>query len=81
MLVASGTGGIIGALSAGGLVTYIPQYVFMYCALSVAVGLILFLIVWERQPSYIAVFMFALGWGYSEGTLNGLLPGNVTINV
>ena len=81
MLVAFGTGGIIGALSAGGLVKYIPQYVFMYCALSVAAGLILFLIVWERQPSYIAVFMFALDWGYSEGTLNGLLLGNVTINV
>ena len=76
MLVASGTGGIIGTLSAGRLVKYIPQYVFMYCALLVAVGLILFLIIWERQPSYIAVFMFALGWGYSEGTLNGLLPGN-----
>ena len=80
MLVAFGTGGVIGTLSAGRLVKYIPQYVFMYCALSVAVGLILFLLIWERQPSYISVFMFALGWGYSEGALNGLLPG-MSINV
>ena len=75
MLVVFGTGGIIGALSAGRLVKYIPQYVFMYCALLVAVGLILFLLIWERQPSHIVVFMFALGWGYSGGTLNGVIPG------
>ena len=76
MLVTSGTGGIIGTLSAGRLVKYIPQYVFMYCALLVATGLALFLIIWERQPSYIAVFIIALGWGYSEGTVDAVIPGN-----
>ena len=76
MVAAYGTGGIIGTLSAGRLVKYIPQCVFMYCALSVAAGLVLFLLIWERQPSYIALFLFTLGWGYSEGTIDTLIPGN-----
>ena len=77
MLVAFGIGGIIGTLSAGRLVKYIPQYIFMYCALLIAVGLASFLIIWERQPNYIVVFLFALGWGYIKGALDALLPGNI----
>ena len=69
------TGGIISALSSGRLVKYVPQCVFTYSSLLVAAGLIVFLLVWERQPSYIAMFMFAFGWGYSEGILNASLPG------
>ena len=80
-MVAFGAGGIIGALSAGRLVKYIPQCVFMYCALLIAAGLVLFLLFWERQPNYIAVFMFALGWGYSEGTVDALIPGNTARSI
>ena len=75
VIVSYGITSALNSLVTGRLVKYIPDYWFIYCALAINVALMLFLTLWERQPSFPAVFVFALGWGVTVGVWNTLIPG------
>ena len=53
---------------------FIPQYFIVYKSVTLNVGLLVFLLIWERQPSYYLVFivLFVLGW--NEGIWNSVPP-------
>ena len=75
VIIAYGITSALNSLVTGRLVKHIPDYLFIYSAVIANVGLMLFLILWERQPSFIAVFGFALCWGVTVGVWNTLIPG------
>ena len=81
MLAVYGEVGGIAAISTGRLVKCIPQCVMLYPAFAVCIGLSVFLIFWEREPNYYAMFGVIIGWSLSEGTVNALGPGMYTISV
>ena len=64
-LVSSASSGVVGKLA-----TKIPR---IFIVMAGAVGdaaIILFLIFWERYPSYIAVFVVAIMFGLGDGVWN-----------
>ena len=74
------TFGLASALSSivsGYIVKYIPDSYVIYVGLTNNVGLVLFLLFWQRVPSFLVVFLFATVWGLSDGLWNTLVPGTV----
>ena len=61
------TSGIVGRI-----VKYVPRMVIVYTAAAINIGLIVFLRLWERGPSHLMVFLFAIGWGCTGGIWNTL---------
>ena len=61
------TSGVVGKI-----VKYVPRLVIVLIATSINVGLIMFLLLWERIPSYLMAFLFAIGWGFTGGVWNTL---------
>ena len=76
VIVSYGVTSALNSLVTGRLVKHIPDYWFIYGALAINVGLMLFLTLWQRGPSFAAVFVFALGWGITVGVWNTLIPGS-----
>ena len=56
------------AFTVGGLVKYIPQYFVVYTFLTVGLGIIIFLLRWEREPCYFASILILFGSGLCGGT-------------
>ncbi len=69
-----GIGSAVSAFLNGFLVRYVPQYILVYIGALINVATIIFLFIWERQPSYYIVFIVLLLWGYSEGLWNSVPP-------
>eukprot|EP00731_Ephydatia_muelleri_P023228 Em0015g811a len=68
------TSGVVGII-----VKYVPRLVIVLIATSINVGLIMFLLLWERIPSYLMAFLFAIGWGFTGGVWNTLSSSFVGI--
>ena len=64
---------VLGASSAimcavcGRLSKYIPQFVMVFFGATLMFILLSFLLIWDRVPSYSAIFTFAIGWGIADG--------------
>ena len=67
--------GAISGIIMGRLHHYMPQTVLVYTGVVVSLALTLFLLFWERVPSFYAVFGFAVGWGLSDGVWQSLISG------
>lgn len=78
-LTAFGLSGSLGALIIGRMIRYVPQFIAVYGSFLLTVGLALFLIFWERKPSFLVVFGFAISWGLAECVLMTLGPGTLVI--
>ena len=50
----------------GSIVKYIPEYIVLLLGCVTQVGLIVFLLLWKREPSYAAVIVFVVGWGAAD---------------
>ena len=54
----------------GKLVAYIPRYLLTLTAFVINLFFYLFLEFWVRVPSYVLIFLFAVGWGVADGIWN-----------
>ena len=63
------------AISAGLVVKWIPEHFVMYLGYINNISLTLFLLFWERMPTFIVVFLFPIAWGLSDGVWNTFIPG------
>ena len=67
---------VLGATSAimsmvyGETMKYISPFVIVLFGATLNVSLILFLLIWERVPSYIVIFAFVIGWGVADAVWN-----------
>lgn len=64
----------LAAFANGRLVKVVPQYVMVYLTALVNLGVLLFLLFWERVPSYPVVFVTMAGWGVCDGIWNSVPP-------
>lgn len=76
VIVSYGITSSFNSVITGRVVKYIPEYCVIYMGLAINLALMLFLIFWQRTPSFIAVFAFALAWGVTVGVWNTMIPGN-----
>ena len=75
--MAFGLGAALTAFTAGRLVKYIPQYFIVYIFIAINLGIVIFLILWDREPSYVASFLILFGWGTCEGIWNSIPPSEL----
>ena len=50
----------------GPIVKYIPECFVLLLASVIHAGLVIFLLVWRREPSYAVVIIFVIGWGVAD---------------
>jgi len=53
---------------------YLPRYVIAILTSLMTLGLLTFLLVWEREPSYVFIFVFISLWGIVDGQWNTFCP-------
>jgi hypothetical protein len=82
------TFGIFSAMTAiinGRLVKCVPQYVMIYAVTCVNIGIVIFVLLWERTPSFPIIFLIIASWGICDGIWNSVPPSesyiipNITI--
>ena len=56
----------------GRFVKFIPRFFLLLFGAALAVGVIIFIEVWDRVPSYSFIFTFVVVWGISNGILTTL---------
>ncbi|KAL5477601.1 hypothetical protein EMCRGX_G024417 [Ephydatia muelleri] len=61
----------------GTVVKYIPECLVLLLTGLIDTGLIIFLLVWKREPSYAAVIIFVLGWGVADAIWEVMYSGFV----
>ena len=59
----------------GTVVKYIPECLVLLLTGLIDIGLIIFLLVWKREPSYAAVIIFVLGWGVADAIWEVMYSG------
>ena len=74
-----GSGSGLTALTAGRLVKYIPQYFIIYTVSTIIVGILIFLLLWKREPSYVVPFLVLFGLGTWEGVWFSTSAGETLI--
>ena len=74
-----GSGSGLTALIAGRLVKYIPQYFIIYTVSTINMGVLIFLLLWNREPSYVVPFLVLFGWGIWEGVWLSTSAGETSI--
>ena len=74
--------GLVAALSSyvvGLSVKYVPRFVVVLIGLFTYVGLLVFLLLWERESSYmyvrLVVFLFCAAWGFGDAIWNTIFYG------
>ena len=60
-------GFMVSSLSVGWISRYTSRSGIVVLAALSQAGMILFMVFWERQPSYLMVFLVSLGWGVVDG--------------
>ena len=56
---------------------YFPRYVVAIFTTLITLSLAIFLVIWERQPSYVFVFTFIAVWGIVAGQWITLAPSKL----
>ena len=69
IIVLGVTGAVVGMLY-GKAIKVVPRFILVLLASVFSSGLVVFLLVWERVPSYAFIFSFAILWGGSESIWN-----------
>ena len=68
--ICSGLAAVIG----GRLVKCVPQFIIVYCLTAVLLSVVLFLLFWEKTPSYVLAFAPTALLGIGEGTWHSVPP-------
>ena len=53
---------------------YLPRYLVAIPTCLMTSALLTFLIVWDREPSYVFIFVFISLWGVNDGQWNTFAP-------
>ena len=73
--MAFGLASAVGSISSGLIVKWIPEHFIILIGYINNISLTLFLLFWERIPTFAVVFVFPIVWGLSDGLWNTLIPG------
>lgn len=74
-----GVGSGIAAVLCGRVVKLIPQYAIVYTVYLINVGLVVFMLLWDTEPSYVAVFVTFFAWGICDGLWNSIPPSKISL--
>ena len=73
-LISLGTASAVSAFINGYLIRLVPQYILVYIGIVLNTGTIIFLLVWDIQPTYFVVLIIFI-LGYCEGIWTSM-PGS-----
>jgi len=79
-----GVSSTIGSFVTGKLLSYIPRYVIMVLNLLLILSLLIFLLLWDREPSYVVVFLVPILWGICDAVWNTITTSkclSVTVDI
>lgn len=79
VLAVFGASGAISAYVTGRIVRYLPQCIIVYISIIGSFGISFFIIFWEKQSSFVVIFLFAAIWGWCESTFNSSAPGQTVL--
>ena len=65
-----GVSSTISSYLTGRIVSYVPRYVVMVMNFVLMLGLFVFLLMWDREPSYMVVFVVPVLWGVCDAVWN-----------
>ena len=71
---------VSGYLTGKVYLAYLPRYLVAIFTSLMTLALVIFLLAWERQPSYPFIFAFISLWGISDGHWNTFAPSKFSIN-
>ena len=69
-LMCFGVSSGIGSLFIGKILSYVPRFAIMLLNLLLMLSLMIFLLVWDREPSYAVVFIVPILWGICDSIWN-----------
>ena len=59
---------------------HLPRYLVAIATCLMTIAFLTFLILWERQPSYVFIFVFISLWGVGDGQWNTFAPSKFLAN-
>ena len=65
-----GVSSAVGSLFIGKILSRVPRFVIMLLNLLLMLSLLVFLLVWEREPNYVVVFTVPTLWGICDSIWN-----------
>ena len=75
VIVSYSISGAVAGIVVGRTYRFVPEFLLIYAGVILGGSLTLFLIFWNRMPSYLVVFSFAIGWGLCDGVWQSLVSG------
>ena len=74
-----GISSAVGSFATGKILSYIPRFVIMTLNLLLMLSLLVFLIVWEREPNYVVVFIVPILWGICDSIWNTVTTSKLVV--
>ena len=65
-----GVSSAVGSLFTGKISSYVPRFVIMILNLLLMLSLLVFLLMWDREPNYAVVFVVPILWGVCDSIWN-----------
>lgn len=65
-----GASSAIGSYITGKILSRVPRFVMMLLNLLLMLSLLIFLLVWDREPNYAVVFIVPILWGVCDSIWN-----------
>ena len=75
VIVSYSISGAVAGIVVGRIYRFVPEVLLIYAGVILGGSLTLFLIFWNRVPSYLVAFSFAIGWGLCDGVWQSLVSG------
>lgn len=76
-----GVSSAVGSLFTGRILSHVPRFVIMLLNLLLMLSLMVFLLVWDREPSYAVVFVIPILWGLCDSIWNIITTSELTIQL
>ena len=68
VFIVYGAGSSAASIVVGKILGYVSLTLVSLLNVCLNVGLVSFLLIWEREPNYFVIFIMAILWGICEGT-------------
>ena len=62
------------------LLKYLPRFLIVLFGVALSVSTLLFMLLWERVPSYYAIFAIAVGWGAADAVWTTMPTSRCPLN-
>lgn len=80
-LMCFGVSSAVGSLFTGRILSHVPRFVIMLLNLLLMLGLMVFLLIWDREPSFAVVFVIPILWGFCDSIWNTITTSELTIQL